>query len=147
MKRRSDRLRDRGRVGSVTTVGCSHSPQDAAGGTRAPRRRGQVDDDRFALDSTLLVIVADGEARDAVVILAAGDDARPRDHGGGRSEIIRDPVAEVRSTSASVAVPKFVVMVVRRSSPTYKSSVGASAAPGGASGGAPAAPGSVASIL
>ena len=143
MKRRSDRLRDRGRVGSVTTVGCSHSPQDAAGGTRAPRRRGQVDDDRFALDSTLLVIVADGEARDAVVILAAGDDARPRDHGGGRSEIIRDPVAEVRSTSASVAVPKFVVMVVRRSSPTYKSSVGA--APGVASGGA-AAPGTAASL-
>tara|TARA_B100000609_G_C16904088_1_gene276099 strand:- start:159 stop:347 length:189 start_codon:yes stop_codon:yes gene_type:complete len=33
-----------------------------------------VDDDRLALDSTLLVIVADGEARDAVVILAAGDD-------------------------------------------------------------------------
>ena len=81
MKRRSDRLRDRGRVGSVTTVGFSHRRQDAAGGTRAPRRRGQVDDDRFALDSTLLVIVADGEARDAVVILAAGDDARLRDHG------------------------------------------------------------------
>ena len=97
MKRRSDRLRDRGRVGSVTTVGCSHRPQDAAGGARAPRRRRQVDDDRFALDSTLLVIVADGEARDAVVILAAGDDARLRDHGGGRSEISRDPVAEVRS--------------------------------------------------
>ena len=74
MKRRSDRLRDRGRVGSVTTVGCSHSVQDAAGGARAPRRRRQVDDDRLALDSTLLVIVADGEARDAVVILAAGDD-------------------------------------------------------------------------
>ena len=37
----------------------------------------------------------------------------------------------------SVAVPKFVVIVVRRSSPTYKSSVGAAA--GGASGGAAAA--------
>ena len=43
-------------------------------------------------------------------------------------------------------MPKFVVMVVRRSFPTYKSSVGASAAPGGASGGAAAALASVASI-
>ena len=82
-ERRSDKLRSRsrrrsGRVGSVTTAGCSHSRQDAAGGTRAPRRRRQVDDDRLALDSTLLVVVADGEARDSVVILAAGDDARLR---------------------------------------------------------------------
>ena len=96
MKRRSDRLRDRGRVGSVTTVGCSHSRQDAAGGARARR---QVDDDRLAFDAAFIVLVADGEARDAVVILAAGDDARLRDHGGGRSAIIRDPVAEERITT------------------------------------------------
>ena len=99
MKRRSDRLRGSGRVGSVTTAGCSHSRQDAAGGTRAPRRRRQVDDDRLAFDAAFIVLVADGEARDAVVILAAGDDARLRDHGGGRSEITRDPVAEERITT------------------------------------------------
>ena len=62
-ERRSDRLRGGGRVGSVTTVGCSHSRQDAARGARARR---QVDDDRLALDSTFVVFVADGEARDAV---------------------------------------------------------------------------------
>ena len=76
VKRRSDRLRGGGRVGSVTTVGCSHSRQDAARGARARR---QVDDDRLALDSALAVLVAEGvEARDAVVVLTTRDDARLR---------------------------------------------------------------------
>ena len=61
-ERRSDKLRSRsrrrsGRVGSVTTVGCSHSPQDAAGGARAPRRRRKVDDDRLALDAANLIVL------------------------------------------------------------------------------------------
>ena len=56
------------------------------------------------------------------------------------------PARRTAAARASVAVPKFVVIVVRRSSPTYKSSVGASAALGGASGGAAAALASVASI-
>ena len=104
VKRRSDRLRGGGRVGSVTTVGCSHSRQDAARGARARR---QVDDDRLALDSALAVLVAEGvEARDAVVVLTTRDDARLRDHGGGRSEITRDPVAEVRSTRDPLEVSR-----------------------------------------
>ena len=70
-ERRSDKLRSRsrrrsGRVGSVTTVGCSHSLQDAACGARAPRRRRQMNDDRLAFDAAFVVLVADGEARDAV---------------------------------------------------------------------------------
>ena len=58
VKRRSDRLRGGGRVGSVTTVGCSHSRQDAARGARARR---QVDDDRLALDAAFAVLVAEPE--------------------------------------------------------------------------------------